>query len=166
MKYTKVTNPVFISKDGQAIECMVEFDHLSYECPFIARPNDSEAHGKEIFRRALAGDFGPISPFVEESPAVETASEESENILTKDSAKKLVSDMLDEEARARGYDDIISACSYAAGPNPFQKESLLFLEWRGNVWQKFFKIWAFVENGASPTPTREELLSVLPAFNI
>lgn len=33
--------------------------------PFTASPEDSELHGREIFAKAIAGDFGVVKPFVE-----------------------------------------------------------------------------------------------------
>ena len=33
-----------------------------------------------------------------------------------------------------GYDNIISACSYAGFTNPFQSEGQQILAWRGDVW--------------------------------
>jgi hypothetical protein len=33
------------------------------EVPFTAAPNDSEAHGREIYQRIVAGEFGEIAPF-------------------------------------------------------------------------------------------------------
>lgn len=41
---------------------------------------------------------------------------------------------LDNEAKAAGYDNMISACSYAAFPNAFQLEAQSFLVWRAEVW--------------------------------
>ena len=33
--------------------------------PFTASPDDSEPHGAELYARAMAGEFGEISPYVE-----------------------------------------------------------------------------------------------------
>lgn len=48
--------------------------------------------------------------------------------------ERAVEDVLQECAAAHRYDDIVSACSYAAVANPFQEESAAILQWRGNVW--------------------------------
>ena len=48
--------------------------------------------------------------------------------------ERAVEDVLQECASAHRYDDIVSACSYAAAANPFQEESAAILQWRGNVW--------------------------------
>ena len=34
------------------------------EIPFSADPNDSEAHGRDLFARAVAGEFGPVAEYV------------------------------------------------------------------------------------------------------
>lgn len=44
------------------IECVVKFDHMKHEVPFAASPDDVESHGREIFAKAAAGEFGPIAP--------------------------------------------------------------------------------------------------------
>lgn len=34
------------------------------EVPFTASPDDPEAHGRELYARAIAGEFGPVAPYV------------------------------------------------------------------------------------------------------
>lgn len=34
------------------------------EIPFCASPDDSEAHGRDIYAAAVHGDFGPVAPYV------------------------------------------------------------------------------------------------------
>lgn len=46
------------------IEMLV--DHPDFgTIPFAASPIDSEAHGRDLYARAIAGEFGPIAPYVE-----------------------------------------------------------------------------------------------------
>ncbi len=47
--------------------------------------------------------------------------------------------LLDKGAQSKGYSDIITACSYASAPNPYQLESQAFVSWQGSVWDAFFK---------------------------
>ena len=47
---------------------------------------------------------------------------------------------LDKAANVKGYDDILSACSYASVPNVFQTESIAFVEWRSEVWSKCYEL--------------------------
>lgn len=62
MNYTSVRNPQW-SRDGSMIDCVVEFDEIG-EVVFSASPNDSVAHGREIYARCVAGDFGPVAEYV------------------------------------------------------------------------------------------------------
>jgi hypothetical protein len=50
--------------------------------------------------------------------------------------------MLDAAAKAKGYDDILSACSYAGAPNYFQGEGKAYVAWRGNVWAYCYTLMA------------------------
>ena len=70
-----------------------------------------------------------------------------------------VQNMLDSAAKAKGYDSILSACSYAAYPNPFQAEGQEFVAWRGAVWAKCYEILGEVKAGTRPVPTVSELLA-------
>jgi len=69
---------------------------------------------------------------------------------------------LDAEAQAKNYDNINTACSYAAAPNPFQLESLSFVTWRGNVWAYCYQELAKVQSGERSLPTLEQIISELP----
>jgi len=71
---------------------------------------------------------------------------------------------LDNIARSNGYDNIISACSYAGVENPFQVESQSFITWRANIWAECHIIVEQVESGTIAVPTESELIAMLPAF--
>jgi len=77
--------------------------------------------------------------------------------------KAQIQEHLDSEARAVNYDSIISACSYAAAPNPFQEEAITFVVWRGAVWEYCYAELDKVINGTRPMPTVEEIISELPS---
>lgn len=70
---------------------------------------------------------------------------------------------LDQVARARGYDSIISACSYAGANNPYQTEAAALLAWRAAVWQTCYAILADVEAGHRAPPSIDDMLAELPA---
>ena len=78
----------------------------------------------------------------------------------------VVQNLLDSKAKEKHYDNIVSACSYAGAPNPFQEESTAFLTWRGAVWQKCYELLAAVEQGVSPVPTVEQLIAELPQLEL
>lgn len=52
------------------IACSAKFAEFAESLPFCAHPDDTEAHGREIYTRAVAGDFGPIAEYV--APPVAT----------------------------------------------------------------------------------------------
>ena len=71
-----------------------------------------------------------------------------------------VEEVLQECAAAHRYDDIVSACSYAAVENPFQEESAVILAWRGNVWAWCYGL---LSNPPSALPTVAEFRASLLA---
>jgi hypothetical protein len=71
---------------------------------------------------------------------------------------------LDAAAQARGYDNIVSACSYAAAANAFQAEAVAYLNWRASVWQHCHLVLAAVQSGTRIAPTAAELITELPAL--
>lgn len=64
MKYTTVTSLTHTT-DPDRITMMVKFDDIPQPLAFLAYKNDVEAHGVELYNRAIAGDFGPITEYVE-----------------------------------------------------------------------------------------------------
>jgi hypothetical protein len=75
-----------------------------------------------------------------------------------------VQGLLDAKAQEHRYDDIVSACSYAGAPNPFQAEGAAFVTWRGACWAACYQIMGEVESGKRPQPSLTELLAAMPAF--
>ena len=73
-----------------------------------------------------------------------------------------VQNLLDGEAKARGYDNITTACSYAGAPNPFQVEAISFITWRGYVWAHCYAELEKVMTGVRPMPEIPQFLSELP----
>jgi hypothetical protein len=57
-----VRNPQWASEDGSAINCWVRINTLVQEVPFTASKYDSEPHGREVYARCQAGEFGEIAP--------------------------------------------------------------------------------------------------------
>lgn len=59
-----VTNPRWANRSKTLIDCDVIFEELGSEVlPFTASPNDNEEHGREIFAKAVNGDYGTVSEF-------------------------------------------------------------------------------------------------------
>ena len=64
MKFSTITNQQWANPESTLIDCVVTFDHIGEPLPFTANPNDTEAHGREIFARAAAGEFGEVAAYV------------------------------------------------------------------------------------------------------
>lgn len=62
MIFVTAVNPVFSDSTGQNIDIIATFESLG-EVPFTAASYDVELHGREIYARALAGEFGPVGAY-------------------------------------------------------------------------------------------------------
>jgi len=75
---------------------------------------------------------------------------------------------LDRQAQLKSYDNILSACSYAAQPEgaPFQAEGATYLQWRSDVWAQAYAVLAEVQSGNLPLPSPEESVAQMPLLNL
>jgi hypothetical protein len=62
LEYAK--NPKFVNAEKNCIDLIVKWQEFNEEMPFGANPLDCEAHGRELFERAKAGEFGEVAPYV------------------------------------------------------------------------------------------------------
>ena len=69
---------------------------------------------------------------------------------------------LDAEAQTLGYDNILSACSYAGYANPYQAEGQSFIAWRGSVWDYCYTQLAGVQSGSRTRPDIDAFILELP----
>ncbi|MGL4887809.1 tail fiber assembly protein [Aeromonas veronii] len=53
-------NPRHLAGDQESITLDVRFSHLEEVVEFTARRDDAERHGREIYSRAVFGEFGEI----------------------------------------------------------------------------------------------------------
>ena len=76
--------------------------------------------------------------------------------------------MLDEKAKEHGFDSIFTAVTYADEPAvaSFQLQGKSFRQWRSLVWAECYSIVAEYESGQRQAPTIEELIDMMPVFEI
>jgi len=72
MKYSEVKNCKWANFEHTVIECEVNFNDVTSEewTPFAANPLDHYEHGREIFAKALAGEFGEVAEYVPPPPPI------------------------------------------------------------------------------------------------
>jgi len=58
-------NPIWNDAKKTAILLTIKWEEFKEEMPFGATSYDPEPWGVDLFNRAVAGEFGEISPFVE-----------------------------------------------------------------------------------------------------
>jgi hypothetical protein len=60
-----VSNPHYSNAELTSVDCEVVFKEFGEgSLPFTASSNDCEAHGRALFERIVAGEFGPIAEYV------------------------------------------------------------------------------------------------------
>lgn len=79
-----------------------------------------------------------------------------------------IDEVLNSEAKKRGYDDIKSARSYAGYDNAFRAESEAFGKWSANVWQWGYALLERIKNGEVDINTLElsQVLKDMPKLSI
>jgi hypothetical protein len=62
---TSLKSPVWADAEHTLIDCVITTSQFGdEELPFTADPNDVEPHGRVLFERIVAGEFGPIGEYV------------------------------------------------------------------------------------------------------
>lgn len=78
---------------------------------------------------------------------------------------KAVQEYMDATVQTRGYDNINSACSYAASTDAvFLAEAQACVAWRDKVWRFCYNTLAQVLAGQRDIPTADQLISELPTL--
>lgn len=77
----------------------------------------------------------------------------------------LVQSHLDTVAQSKGYDNILSAVSYAGSGHPvYDAEGLAFKVWRSECWDVAFAILGNVFAGTRQMPSSSDFVAELPVF--
>ena len=87
--------------------------------------------------------------------AAQEAEEEAKLVET------TIQTILNDSAKSRGYDSIISECSYATSTGAFGAEAQITVDWRDAVWTYVYSVQSTVEAGGVK-PAIEELIAGLP----
>lgn len=64
MEIFEINNVRYVNESGTMINMDLTTDRFGI-IPFTASPDDVEEHGRQLFARAKAGEFGPVAPFTE-----------------------------------------------------------------------------------------------------
>jgi len=74
MKLVYANNPVWANRSQTLINLTVRFEEINEDLPFTADPKDVETHSRDLYARAVAGEFGVVAPFSAVTPTVESVS--------------------------------------------------------------------------------------------
>lgn len=73
---------------------------------------------------------------------------------------------LDAAVKAKGYDSVLSAATYATSANSkFKADGIAAIKWRDAVWTACYAMLTDAKSGAKAIPTESELLASLPTLN-
>ena len=84
----------------------------------------------------------------------------------KQSYTTAIQNHMDTKAKLRGYDNIVSACSYAGYENPFRAEGEAYGVWRANCWKYAYEQLALIFGGSRQIPTVEAFIQELPLLEV
>lgn len=139
------------------------FKHVNWEGTY--NPRTQELSPPRFVVRSDLKEVQTMYDVWEKTPEQIAAHDAEQTAGLKSGMIQAIQNMLDQAAQAKGYDSIISACSYAAGGDTlFAREGRAFLAWREAVWLKAYEILAAVEGGQRAVPTVEVLLSEMPVL--
>lgn len=158
MKLTVIhaNSPSWADSGHTLIDLEVTFEEIG-KVPFTATYADCAEHGRDLFARAVSGEFGPITPYIAPNVTMEQIIAE---VTTATQTR------LDAWARTNNYDGILSACTYATSTvAKFAKEGQAAVDLRDATWSMLYAFMDEVQAGTKPMPTRfSDVEPLLPAL--
>ena len=110
------------------------------------------------FKKAITNDHIKDDTYISSYKVVDKTLDEL-TLLFKEKTQEL----LDAKAREKGYDDILSACSYAGYENDFKAEGEAFGVWRAKVWKYGYALLEAISKGEKELPKSfKELIKDMP----
>ena len=110
------------------------------------------------FKKAIPNDHIKDDTYISSYKVVDKTLDEL-TLLFKEKTQEL----LDAKAREKGYDDILSACSYAGYENDFKAEGEAFGVWRAKVWKYGYALLEAISKGEKELPKSfKELIKDMP----
>lgn len=93
---------------------------------------------------------------------IDVARPGAEMAIAKMLLEQAVQSHLDASARVKGYNSILSACTYDNSSNAvFRAEGMKAVAWRDAVWTYCYEVLAAVTAGTRQVPTEAELIAEL-----
>lgn len=104
--------------------------------------------------------------FSEELPADEATKLAAEFDLAAQRLSDAVQRHLDVTVKAKGYESVLSAATYATSTNTkFKADGIAAIKWRDAVWTVCHSALTDAKSGAKTIPTESELLASLPTLS-
>lgn len=68
LQYAK--DPVWNNEENTSVYLIVKWEEFVEEMPFTAVSWDTEEWGRDVYARAVAGEFGEIAPYIKPIPPI------------------------------------------------------------------------------------------------
>lgn len=145
-----------LNKDKSSVVCLADYGRVKRGAIV---PVENELYQDVKDWLAEGNELLPFDGYPDTRTADEIAKQ------TRSALTEVVQNYLDETARERNYDGILSLCTYATSLNDkFRTEGQAGVEWRDEVWAACYAILDEVLAGTRSVPTNEDLLAELPGF--
>lgn len=146
------------TEDGTIIGFYLPGLHVNIPSPTIevTKEQHAEYFTKGQSFKVINGEFTYISP-----PGMTPADQQA---TMQKQLTDAVQAHMDSIAKVNGYDNILSAVTYAeeSAVPKFQTEGIAYRAWRSAVWEYCYAQLAAVLKGEREAPTAEELIEELP----